>query len=327
MKKDWVDFKTVKQNVTIQQVLDRYEINWLRKTGDNLRGKCPIHKGEGERTFHVSLAKNAFHCFSCHAKGNVLDLVAALEKVSVREAALKLQEWFLGGAAASGEGEREAGPEKSAPALPGEPEKATEPAVVNPPLTFQLRVGAGHEYGQSRGLTRETLEYFGAGLCLSKGMFAGRFVVPLHDEQGRLVGYAGRSIDGKEPKYLFPSGEKGFHKKYLLFNLHRALKEASGDDPVVVVEGFIGCMRVKEAAGFPCVAIMGSSLSEEQEELLVEHFNRVVLLFDGDDAGRAAAEDCVRRLARKIFVRAIYLADGKQPDILTTEELQALLKK
>src|SRR3990170_9048804 len=107
MKENWVDFKTVKANVSLRQVLEHYQINWLRGKGDELRGRCPIHKGEGlpcrqagDRTFHVNLSKGAFHCFSCHAKGNVLDLVAAMEQVSVRDAALKLQEWFLGGESA-----------------------------------------------------------------------------------------------------------------------------------------------------------------------------------------------------------------------------------
>ena len=103
------------------------------------------------------------------------------------------------------------------------------------------------------------------------------------------------------------------------------VKEISADDAVIVVEGFFDCMMVKQA-GYACAAILGSSLSQEQEELLVEHFDRVELRFDGDAAGRAAAEDCVKRLVRRAFVKAVFLPDGKQPDLLTTEELQALLK-
>jgi len=97
MTKDWVDFKAVKQAVSMQMVLDHYHINWLRKNGDELRGRCPIHKGEGDRTFHVNLKKSAFNCFSCKARGNVLDLVAAMEQCSVRHAALKLRDWFAVG--------------------------------------------------------------------------------------------------------------------------------------------------------------------------------------------------------------------------------------
>src|ERR1043166_4477658 len=89
----WVDFKAVKQAVPLATVLSRYGIK-LKATGKELRGRCPIHQGEGTDTFHANTDKNAFHCFSCQAKGNVLDFVAAMEKCSVRDAALKLQVWF-----------------------------------------------------------------------------------------------------------------------------------------------------------------------------------------------------------------------------------------
>jgi len=317
-EKNWVDFKAVKAAVTIEQVLGHYGVNWLRRNEDELRGRCPIHQGEGDRTFHASISKNAFHCFSCKARGNVLDFVAAMEKCSVRDAALKVQEWFSLPVGESGAAKAPAstGGKKTAP------EKQTP---INPPLGFQLRVDQSHGYGLSRGVSREVLEYFGAGLCVSKGTFSGRFIIPLHDQLGQLVGYAGRSIDSKEPKYLFPSGEKGFYKSRLLFNLHRVVKEVEGDQPVVVVEGFFDCMKVKQA-GYPCVALMGSSLSEQQEEMLCSEFGRVILMFDGDDAGKGVTEDCSRRLVRRVFVKAVHLLDGQQPDQLPADELQRWLR-
>lgn len=302
-KVEWVDFRQVKAAVTLQMALDRYRINWLRRQGDELRGRCPIHQGEGERSFHVSLTKNAFNCFSCKARGNVLDFVAAMEKCSIRDAALLLRDWF-----GVGEG-------SGSTVAPDRPKPDVVEKVSNPPLGFQLRVDPGHEYGRGRGLTEETITLFGAGLCLSKGVFSGRYVIPLHDEQGRLVGYAGRSLDGVEPKYLFPAGEKGFAKSKFLFNLHRVIKSSGADAPVIVVEGFFDAMWLAQA-GLPAVAVMGCSISEAQEELLAEHFNRVVLLFDGDEAGRRGAADALPRLARRIFTRVVDLPDGIQPDLL-----------
>jgi len=334
-KKDWVDFREIKTAVSFQMVLDHYGLtNGLRKSKDELRGKCPLHQGEGERTFHVNVSKGAFFCFSCKARGNVLDFVAAMEQCSIRDAALKLRDRFsVEASTAVGErGEAAAGtkvhPRTEGKASPKEEAKkeGSAPAVINPPLAFQLRVDPTHEYGLGRGVTLETLEHFGAGACLSKGTFSGRFVIPLHDEQGSLVGYAGRSLDDTEPKYLFPSRDKGFYKSHLLFNLHRVLKGAGADDPVIVVEGFFDTMIVHQA-GFPCVGLLGSSLSEQQEELLASHFNRVILLFDGDEAGRNAAADSLPRLARRLFVRVIDLADGQQPDQLTAEELRELIGK
>ena len=79
---NWVDFKAVKAAVSMEEVLNHYQVNWLRKSGDELRGRCPIHQGEGTDTFHVNVLKNAFQCFagSCKKRGNVLDLVAAMAR-------------------------------------------------------------------------------------------------------------------------------------------------------------------------------------------------------------------------------------------------------
>ena len=72
----------------------------------------------------------------------------------------------------------------------------------------------------------------------------GRIVIPIHNERGELLAYAGRSIDNSEPRYKLPAG---FHKSLELFNLHSLLEETS-TDAVVVVEGFLDCMKVAQAA-------------------------------------------------------------------------------
>ena len=322
MKSQWVDFQEIKSVVKLERVLQHYGVlNQLRKSGDELRGTCPLHEGEGTRTFHANTRKQVFYCFSCKAKGNILDYVMQAEGVSVRAAALKLQEWFM----VQSEKRRKSA-QAPTPQRKSREEKEEALAAINPPLGFKLRVDPGHEYGKKRGVPKEILEQWGVGLCLSKGMFSGRFVFPLHDEQGRLVGYAGRSIDDSEPKYLFPSNEKGFFKKYLLFNLHREMKEIGAHEPVVITEGLFDCLRIR-SLGYPCISLLGSQLSAEQEDLIAQFFPRVVLMLDGDPAGRAATDECLRRLGRKVFVKAVLLPDGMQPDQMSREEVvMALLK-
>ena len=325
-EKRWVDFTEVKAAVSMAMILEHYQINWLRKSKDQLRGRCPIHDGEGDRAFHVSLTKEAFNCFSCGAKGNVLDFVAAMEKCSVRDAALKLSDWFaLASDSDKAGASRGASKKKQKRRTKARPAKTEAPGEINPPLGFELRVDPEHEYGAKRGLAPATVENFGAGLCLSKGMFSGRYIVPLHNEQGQLIGYAGRSIDDAEPKYLFPSGEKGFAKRRLLFGLNRLLEKKPPWPWTVLVEGFFDCMIVTQA-GYPCVALLGSTLSREQEELLCRHFEQVILLFDGDAAGRKARDECLLRLGRRVRVLAITLDEDQQPDMLTFEDLQQLLE-
>jgi DNA primase len=311
MQDNWVDFKAVKAAVSFPSVLGHYQINWLREKGDELRGRCPIHQGEGQSSFHVNLAKNAFHCFSCKAHGNVLDFVAAMEKCSVRDAAIKLAEWFT----VSGEPVVE--PAKEKPADSGGGVGDTETAV-NKPLTFQLKgVDCSHPYLAERGISKETAEYFGVGFFSGKGSMNGRIVIPIHNQHGELVAYAGRAIDGSEPRYKLPAG---FHKSLGLFNLDRV-----AEAEVVLVEGFFDCMKVHQA-GFPAVALMGSSLSEAQEELLVAKFERVVVMLDGDEPGRQATAVCLTRLASRLWIRVAVVPEGKQPDLLSSEELQQILQ-
>jgi len=109
-KKEWVDFKAVKAAVTMKMLLEHYGVSGLKREGDELRGRCPIHPssaGAGVSPFSVNLDKNAFKCFAsnCGVHGNVLDFVAAKEKCSVKEAALKMHDWFkVGDSDASGSG-------------------------------------------------------------------------------------------------------------------------------------------------------------------------------------------------------------------------------
>ena len=90
----WADFAAVKQAVTLEAVLRHYQIPGLRLHRDQLQGCCPIHRGQRNDSFRVHLTKNIFQCFACQAHGNVLDFVVAMEQCSIREAALRLQQWF-----------------------------------------------------------------------------------------------------------------------------------------------------------------------------------------------------------------------------------------
>lgn len=96
----WVAFRLVKDSVSFEAVLDRYGLlKSFQRTPGGFRGPCPLHKGTHPKQFVVSSSKRAFYCFGrCQSGGNVLDFVAKMEAVSIREAALLLAEWFdLGG--------------------------------------------------------------------------------------------------------------------------------------------------------------------------------------------------------------------------------------
>jgi DNA primase len=92
--KSWVSYAAVKDAVPIERVLERLSHPFTRKADGRIEATCPIHKGTHARQFKTTANGRGFKCFACGAKGNVLDLVAALEGAETREVALRLAEWF-----------------------------------------------------------------------------------------------------------------------------------------------------------------------------------------------------------------------------------------
>ena len=321
--KDWVEFDALKKAVSLEAVLRWYQVPGLRRRRHQLQGRCPIHRGKRDDSFRASLAQSAFHCFACQASGNVLDFVAAIrlrtdvERCSIREAALKLQQWF---GIARPEGLHLVSPDSVADRARGV-QLVRKKEGNNPTLRFALRrVDPGHPYLAERGIKRATAVEFGVGFYAGPGLMSGRIVIPIRNASGELVAYAGRALDGTPPKYKLPVG---FRKGLELFNLHRAASTAS--KTVIVVEGYFGCLRVHQA-GLRCVvALMGSSLSTEQKRILMERFDRVVLMLDGDAAGRAASRVIGSQLASRSGVVAVNLPDGAQPDQLPPAVMRSLL--
>jgi DNA primase len=309
---EWVSFAEIKRQVTLEQVLRCYEVNWLRRSGvDQYRGRCPIHRGQGEEAFHANVKRGVFHCFACGAGGNVLDFVAAMEGGSIRQAALRLQGW------------QDRGSKSVAPAATGLTGRklVTKKRSLNPPLGFTLQLDRRHAYLSQRGIEGATADHFGVGYCGGPGLMSSRIAIPIHDDAGRLVAYCGRAVvDGIQPRYRFPAG---FQKSRVLFHYDRA--RAAAGDQVIVVEGFFDCMRVYQT-GFSCVvALMGVCLSPAQKALLAARFSQVALLLDGDPAGRAATVQIASDLAGACSVTKLLLPPGVQPDQMTAEQIRLFL--
>lgn len=335
-KTPYVDFKAVKAAITMEQVLEHYRLlDTFKQSGDSLSGPCPIHKGTNPTQFRVSLSKNLWNCFSeCKHGGNVLDFIAEMEKTTIHAAALKAIDWFEIDTEAVAGSKRASTPEEQEEN--GAPRQATsqtrqepeEPATPNKPLKFRLdKLQREHPYLIERGLTMETLVDFGAGYC-TKGMMADRIAIPIHNEQGEVVAYAGRFAgippEGT-PKYKLP---QGFRKSLELFNIDRASKEPT-EKLLLIVEGFFGCMTLHQHGYRKTVALMGSSLSSAQEEIIRRHVSRqgqIILMLDEDEAGQAAREEIAGRLARHCFVRIHeFKAPLTQPEELRAEDLKVII--
>jgi DNA primase len=156
---------------------------------------------------------------------------------------------------------------------------------------------------------------------------SGRIVIPIHNVNAELVGYIGRwpgQPPGDTPKYKLP---KDFKKSAEVFNLYQAKKQPEGQ-PLVIVEGVFDAIKLWQHGVKKVVALMGSSLSPAQEELIVRHTNArstVLLMFDEDDAGRFGREQAMLKLCERVYVRVFKFAEeGQQPEHLTPERLQEL---
>ena len=326
---DWIDFKMIKQRVTFEEVLKHYDIRLRQVNQFSLRGKCPLPTHSSDKSngsFGVHLGKNIWSCQSTSCAGardgkkggNVIDFVAAMENTSIHEAAKQLQNWFLSNPAEIPH--KETDPRRTV-ATKTDGERSGE--ETNKPLSFKLKdIDPTHSYLKERGIKEETLTHFGVGFFPGRGSMSGRVVIPISNERGELVAYAGRSIDATEPKYKFPAG---FKKSEVLFNLDRVLAlPPEFQNPLIVVEGFFDCMSVHQAGLPAVVALMGSSLSEAQEKLLCR-FKQVILFLDGDEAGQLATGSIAARLISQTFVKAVRLSDGKQPDQLSSDEIKTAL--
>lgn len=338
-KSKFVDFKAVKSSITMEQILEHYGlIDRFKRSADSLNGPCPIHKGSNPTQFRVSISKNIWNCFSeCKHGGNTLDFIARMENVSIHAAALKAIEWFhLDPEAMSSkskeDGEQPGEAPETATASPPTPAAkkavaAPEKNTPNTPLKFRLdKLERNHPYLAERGLSLETIVDFGIGFC-GKGMMADRIAIPIHNPEGNVVAYAGR-FPGEPaedtPKYKLPPG---FRKSQELFNLDRARKERT-NTPLVIVEGFFDVMKLHQHGCRKVVALMGSTLSPAQEELLRKHTDRhsqVIVALDEDEAGQGSRDDIAGRLSRFCFVKVHEFAKaGTQPDQLSAHEVAEL---
>jgi DNA primase len=332
----WVDFDEIKAAVSLEQVLTHYGLlDSMAQKGKRVSGLCPFHPDSKTKSFKADLEKNLWNCFgACQAGGDVLALVCFQEgfrssdrNSNRKRAALLLQERFgiplqqsaptprqktrqdddvVNAPPQEDSGE---GTTKERQGSTQDQTSAAEPDTsVNPPLTFELKnLVPEHPYLLERGLTRETIEAFGLGYFTGKrGVMQGRIVIPIHNEAGELVAYAGRwpGEDGwpeGEEKYKLPPG---FRKSLVIFNHHRAKEHTA--EGLIVVEGYFTVCEFWQRGRKNTVALMGSSMSPEQERLIVQTVGqrgRVLLMLDDDEAGRKGMADAAARLAPQVYVR------------------------
>ena len=351
-----IDFNYVRSHADFLAVLSHYGLH-PEKDGPKegqYKAICPFHD-DHKPSLKVNTKRNIFNCFVCDEGGNILEFVDKLEGFdNLRRAAFKLAEICgidvaPGGFAppkaksqgsarqpAVGAQRKQSPPANGSASEPVSADSQATPAEAdgdgvpyNRPLSFTLKnLETEHPFFDERGITRQDIETFGLGIA-GRGIMRGRLAIPIRNRTGEVVAYCGRypssDIPEDEPKYKLPTG---FRKDLEVFNLHQV---AGSDCPyLLLVESYFSVIRL-HGLGQPAVTVMGRSISEQQIELLRELKPekgswRIVVMFDGDEPGRAGARAVGAALLDGGFtVEILQVPDGFKPHRATEADLAPLL--
>ena len=143
-----------------------------------------------------------------------------------------------------------------------------------------------------------------------------RIMFPLHDTYGKCVGFSGRIYDSSsDSKYVNTKESPIFKKGEMLYNYHRVKEECRKKNYVIVMEGFMDVIRASSVGINNCVALMGTSMTKEQLNLIKRLSSNIILCLDGDDAGvNATLKNGELFLNEGIEVKVINLPNPDDPD-------------
>ncbi len=339
----------------IQEVLDRVDIVAvvsryveLKKSGRSLKGKCPFHQ-EKSASFYVTPDIRRFKCFGCQAGGDAIafiqrylgktfvdsvrdlareagvDLEAAVDPAAKERQQLKEATDF----AAEHFRSRLVDPEKGRIAREYLAGRKVGEATAR---AFGLGWAPPHHTELTdRLVTEGMLEWaFGAGLVKKRehsegyyDAFRSRLMIPIRSPEGRTIAFGGRFLevepvppDRKPPKYLNSRESRLYNKSEVLFGMDVARDEIRKTKTAVLVEGYFDCIALHDVDVKNAIALCSTALTAGHLSLLSRHEAKdLVLLLDGDDAGRKAVERLAGAILAAGFAsRVALLPDGEDPD-------------
>ena len=329
----------VRQGVDFQALVS--ETVELKRRGSDYWGCCPFHH-EKSPSFKINPSTGLWKCFGCGAGGDVFTYVMKRENLefvdSIRyladKAGIELQEE---------KGSYSAGPKKKriTQALeeaqgfyatmlmrgrgegPSEARKYLAGRGFNSQVCRKWNLGFAPGYGKlvdylhSKGFTNQEIEK--ADLAVfSRGALRDRFynrvMFPIHDEQGRCIGFGGRVLNDAKPKYLNTKETQVFHKSRHMFAFDMAKEGIVARNMAIVVEGYTDVISLHEAGFTNVVATLGTALSQDHVKTLSRFAKTIVFMFDGDAAGQTAAERAIKYIeTTQSDLRCVVLPDNLDP--------------
>ncbi len=335
----------------------------LRRAGANYKGVCPFH-ADSDPSFNVNPARQFFHCFGCGASGDVFKFVSNIDGIGFYDAVQLLAERFnvelpepemTSAARTAQDRAREAAKrrrfvlERAASFFEERlwsPEgeaarRALAERGVSEQTAREFRIGfAPDSWTALRdALQAERInprEMLKVGLVRERqsggvyDAFRDRLMFTVSDPGGRPIAFSGRSLSSEEDagaKYINSPETPEYTKSKVLFGLHQARVGLSKTSEALLVEGNFDVVSLYEAGLRNVVAPLGTALTESQTALLRLRVEKVVLMFDGDDAGKKAAVRAFPTLAKAgLASYVVPLPRGEDPDSFVREKGPAALK-
>lgn len=317
----------------------------LKKRGKNFVGLCPFHQ-EKTPSFTVSEDKQIFHCFGCGAGGNSFKFLMDYKNISFVESVEEIAEQL---------GIKINYDQTPFNQQQDELEAFYEINILAARFFSDnlLKSSDGEdarEYLKQRNIKVQTQRLFGIGyapygwdnfLLLAKenqidliktkhlglidtnergeyyDKFRGRIIFPIFSPNGRVIAFGGRIMEKREDtaKYLNSPESKIYSKRKSLYGLFHSKDEIRKLDRAILVEGYMDLVSLFQAGIKNVVASSGTSLTEEQVQLLSRFTKNIIILFDADPAGQKAALRSIEILLKQDFeVKVITLPQGEDPD-------------
>lgn len=335
----------------------------LIKKGRNFWGVCPFH-GDTDPSLKVDQERGTWHCFGCGAGGSVFNFVMLAESLPFPDAVRFLAESF--GVALP---EAELTPEQARQrerrgqllhvleisckffgqqlhSVPGRgayeyisKKRSIAPATV---ADFALGYAPDAWDGLLAFLNQQKIKIelaIEAGLVVPRengrggyDRFRNRVMFPIRDSAGKVISFGGRALGDDPAKYVNGPETALFRKSHTLYNLDKARPIARNKGRVLLVEGYFDVVTLASYGIGEVVAPMGTALTEAQARLLSSMAAEIVLVFDGDDAGRRAAHRGLKIfLEERLSPLVLWLPKGEDPDSLVRREgagaLEAMLER
>ena len=340
IKKESIE--NLKNNLDVVDIISQYIE--LKKSGANFKACCPFH-GETTPSFVVSPAKQIYHCFGCGVGGDSIKFVMEYEKLTYPETIEKLasmNNFTL-------EYEENSSEKKQDTRVIEEVNKFYQKLFVSNPTV--------KDYIHQRGISDFSVEKFEIGYApisadtinflksnhynltdaIDLGIidtgtnglysrFIERITFPIYSISGKLVGFGGRTITGHNAKYVNSPQTKLFNKSKLLYGYQIAKEYIYKKNQIIVCEGYLDVIMLHQAGFNTAVATLGTALTADHLPLLRRGEPKVILAYDGDKAGLAAAFKASVMLSQSEFEGGVIIfADGMDPaDMVNKNKVEEL---